>query len=68
MAKRWNKAATRDLNIKIAAGEINPNTNNAAYIGDVVSGEHFPEYEAPPPVRLPNRDCPLLLPVQAYQA
>jgi hypothetical protein len=49
MVKRWNKAATRDLNIKIAAGEINSNTNDAAYIGDVVSGEHFPEYEAPPP-------------------
>jgi hypothetical protein len=48
MVKRWNKAATRDLNIKIATGEINSNTNNAAYIGDVVSGEHFPEYEAPP--------------------
>jgi hypothetical protein len=48
MVKRWNKAATRDLNIKIAAGEINSNTNNMAYIGDVVSGEHFPEYEAPP--------------------
>jgi hypothetical protein len=48
MVKRWNKAATRDLNIKIAAGEINPNTNNAAYIGDVVSGEHFLEYKAPP--------------------
>ena len=49
MVKHWNKAATRDLNIKIAAGEINPNTNDAAYIGDVVSGEHFPEYKAPPP-------------------
>jgi hypothetical protein len=49
MVKHWNKAATRDLNIKIALGEINPNTNNAAYIRDIVSGEHFPEYEAPPP-------------------
>ncbi len=49
MVKHWNKAATRDLNIKIAAGKINPNTNNTAYIGDVVSGEHFPEYKAPPP-------------------
>jgi hypothetical protein len=49
MVKHWNKAVTRDLNIKIAAGEINPNTNNLAYIGDVVSGEHFPEYGAPPP-------------------
>jgi hypothetical protein len=48
MVKRWNKAVARDLNIKIAAGEINSNTNDAAYIGDVVSGEHFPEYEAPP--------------------
>jgi hypothetical protein len=43
-----NKAATRDLNIKIAAGEFNSNTNDAADIGGVVSGEHFPEYEAPP--------------------
>jgi hypothetical protein len=49
MVKRWNKTATRDLNIKIAAGEINPNTNDVAYIGDVVAGEHFPEHEAPPP-------------------
>ena len=49
MVKHWNKAATRDLNIKIAAGKINPNTNDTAYIGDVVSGEHFPEYKAPPP-------------------
>jgi hypothetical protein len=48
MVKRWNKAATSDLNIKIAAGEINPNTNEAAYIRDIVSEEHFPEYEAPP--------------------
>ena len=48
MVKRWNKAATRDLNIKITAGEINPNINHAAYIGDVVSGEHFSEYKAPP--------------------
>ena len=48
MIKRWNKAATRDLNIKIAAGEINPNINNAAYIGDIVVGDRFPEYEAPP--------------------
>jgi hypothetical protein len=68
MVKRWNKAATRDLNIKIAAGEINPNTNDAAYIGDVVSGEHFPEYKAPPPARLPNRNYPLSSPDQAYQA
>jgi hypothetical protein len=49
MVKHWNKAATRDLNIKIAVGEINPNINDAAYIGDVVSREHFPEYKAPPP-------------------
>jgi hypothetical protein len=49
MVKCWNKATTRDLNIKIAAGEINSNTNNVAYIEDVVSGEHFPEYKALPP-------------------
>ena len=51
MVKRWTKAATRDLNklIAIASGAINPNLQDSAYIGDVVSGEHFPEYEAPPP-------------------
>jgi hypothetical protein len=49
MVKRWNKAATRDLNIKIAAGEINSNINDAAYIRGIVSGEYFPEYKAPPP-------------------
>jgi hypothetical protein len=68
MVKRWKKAATRDLNIKIAVVEINPNNNDVAYIGEVVSGEHFPEYKAPPPIRSPNRDCPLSLPVQVYQA
>ncbi len=48
MVKRWNKAVTRDLNIKIAVGEINPNINDAAYIrDDVVSGEHFPDITDP---------------------
>ncbi len=49
MVKRWTKAATRDLNKLVASGAINPNLQDSAYIGDVVSGEHFPEYEAPPP-------------------
>jgi hypothetical protein len=49
MVKCWNKSATKDLNNLIAAGENNPNIVDAAYIGDVVSGEHFSEYEAPPP-------------------
>jgi hypothetical protein len=48
LVKCWNKAVTRDLNIKIAVGEIKSNTNNTAYIMDVVSGEHFLKYKAPP--------------------
>ena len=34
----------------------------------VVSGEHFPEYKAPPPIRAPDCNCLLLLTVRAYQA
>ncbi len=49
MALRWTKAATNNLRGKIARGEINPNIQTAAYLGDVVSGEHYPEYKAPPP-------------------
>jgi hypothetical protein len=45
----WTKAATNDLRDKIAKGEINPNIQTAAYLGNVVSGEIYPEYEAPPP-------------------
>jgi hypothetical protein len=37
---------------KIARGEINPNIKTAAYLGDVVSGEHFSDYKAPP-----SMDC-----------
>ncbi len=55
MVKHWNKAGTRDLNIKIAAGEINPNITHMAYIVDVVSGEYFPEYNAPPPHQVPKQ-------------
>jgi hypothetical protein len=46
---RWTKAATKDLRAKIDRGEINPNIQTAAYLGNVVSGEHYPDYEAPPP-------------------
>ncbi len=49
MVKLWTKAATMDLNKLVASGAINPNLQDSAYMGDVVSGEHFPEYEAPPP-------------------
>jgi len=45
----WTKAATKDLRAKIDKGKINPNIQTAAYLGDVVSGEHYPDYEAPPP-------------------
>ncbi len=45
----WTKAATKDLRAKIDRGEINPNIQTAAYLGDVVSGEHYPDYKAPPP-------------------
>jgi hypothetical protein len=48
MVHRLTKAATKDLKDKIARGKINPNIQTAAYLGDVVSGEHFPDYEAPP--------------------
>ncbi len=45
----WTKAATKDLRVKINRGKINPNIQTAAYLGKVVSGEHHPDYEAPPP-------------------
>jgi hypothetical protein len=47
MVRRWTKAATKDLRDKITRGEINPNSQTVAYLGDVVSGEHFPDYKAP---------------------
>jgi hypothetical protein len=49
MTRRWTPAATADLRRKISRGEINPNRQDAAYLGDIVSGEHYPEYEADPP-------------------
>ena len=49
MVRRWTKAATKDLRDKISRGEINPNIQTVAYLGDVVSGEHCPNYKAPPP-------------------
>ncbi len=45
----WTKAATKDLRAKIDRGEINPNIQTAAYLSDVVSGEHYPDNKAPPP-------------------
>ena len=49
MVLRWTKGATTELRRRIDLGQINPNFEDAPYLGDVVSGEHFPEYEAPPP-------------------
>jgi hypothetical protein len=49
MVLHWTKAATKDLRAKSNRGEMNPNIKTAAYLGDVVSGEHYPDYEAPPP-------------------
>jgi hypothetical protein len=48
MVCQWTTAATALLREKITRGEINPNIQTAAYLGDVVSGEHFPDYEEPP--------------------
>jgi hypothetical protein len=45
----WTIAANGLLRDKIAWGEINPNIKTAAYLGDIVSGEHFSDYKAPPP-------------------
>ncbi len=49
MVLRWMEAATKDLRANIDRGEINPNIQTATYFGDAVSGEHYPDYEAPPP-------------------
>jgi hypothetical protein len=49
MVLRWTKGATTELRRRIDLGQINPNFEDAPYLGDVVSGEHFPEYEALPP-------------------
>jgi hypothetical protein len=43
MVLRWMKAATKDLRAKIDRGEINPNIQTAIYLGNVVSGEHYPD-------------------------
>ena len=45
----WMKAATKDLREKITRGKIHPNILTAAYLGDIVSGDFYPEYKAPPP-------------------
>jgi hypothetical protein len=45
----WTKAATKDLRAKLDRGKINLNIQTAVYLGNVVSGEHYPDYEAPPP-------------------
>ncbi len=45
----WTKAATKDLRAKIDRGKINPNIQTAAYLGNIVTGEHYPDYKAPPP-------------------
>jgi hypothetical protein len=50
MARQWTTAATAVLREKIARGEIDPNIKTLAYLGDMVSGEHFPDYKAPPPM------------------
>jgi hypothetical protein len=42
------KAETKDLRAKIDRGKINPNIQTAAYLGNVVMGEHYPDYKAPP--------------------
>ena len=49
MVLRWTADATAELRRRIDRGQINPNFEDAPYLGDVVSGEHFPEYEALPP-------------------
>jgi hypothetical protein len=49
MVLHWTKAATKDLRAKIDRGEINPNIQTAAYLGNVVSGEHYADYKAFPP-------------------
>jgi hypothetical protein len=40
MVKQRTPAATADLGNKIARDEINPNIQDAAYLGEIVSGEH----------------------------
>ncbi len=49
MVLRWTKAATKDCREKIDRGEINLNIQTAAYLGNVVLEEHYPDYKAPPP-------------------
>ncbi len=49
MILHWTEAATKDLRAEIDRGEINPNIQTAAYLGNIVSGEHYPDYKAPPP-------------------
>ena len=49
MVLSWTKGATTELWRRIDLGQINPNFEDAPYLGDLVLGEHFPEYEALPP-------------------
>ena len=48
MVLRWTPGAIAKLRRRIDLGQINPNVEVAPYLGDVVSGEHFPEYKALP--------------------
>ncbi len=45
----WTMAATKDLREKNYRGKINLNIQTEAYLGNIVSGEHYPDYKAPPP-------------------
>ena len=49
MARRWDATARQDLGTKISNGEIDPNNTTASYLGDIVSGTFYPEYQQPPP-------------------
>ena len=49
MARRWDPTARKDLGTRISNGEIDPNNTTASYLGDIVSGTFYPEYQQPPP-------------------
>ena len=46
---RWDKTGRDELARLISTGEIDPNNSNADYLGDIVSGHFFPQYQQPPP-------------------
>ena len=49
MGQRWCPDATQELHRLISTGDIDPLNSDPNYLGDIVSGLFFPQYQGPPP-------------------